>query len=102
MTHLLHTRRSKEESLVSRRPEGANRATARKTFARVVGTADTAFRAKRQRKMPEVEVGEPITKEFLVQTLEKIKSEPLLKESHEVKKEEPITKDFLLKALEDI
>eukprot|EP00116_Pleurobrachia_bachei_P006190 sb/3466452/ len=102
MTHLLHTRRTREEPQNPWKPEGAKRTTAGKPSA-VVDSADTEFRAKRPRKMPEADkVGEPVTKEFLLETLEKIKAEPPRKEKMEGKTEGPLTKDFLLRALEEM
>eukprot|EP00116_Pleurobrachia_bachei_P006400 sb/3466662/ len=91
--------RTREEPQNPRTPEGTKRTSAGKPSA-VVDAGDTAFRAKRQRKMTETEkVGGPVTKEFLLETLEKINSEPR-KEKPGVKREEPLTQDFLLKALE--
>ena len=73
MTHLLHTRRVREDTRNSWKPEARNR----KTFSQAIDAADTAFRPKRQRNMTEPEKrGAHVTKEFLLETLEKIKTEP--------------------------
>ena len=102
MTHLLHTRRVREDAHSSGTTEAKNR----KSFAHAVDTADTAFRPKRRRNMTEPEKrGEPVTKEFLLETLGKVKTEPPRKEIQKEKRNEPnqpITKDFLLKILEDM
>ena len=99
MTHLLHTRRTREETQNSRRPEGSKRTTVWTPLAK----ADEEFRPKRKRNLTEPEKGwEPITKDFLLETLEKIKAEPPRQENPAVKKDGPLTKDFLLKALEDM
>eukprot|EP00116_Pleurobrachia_bachei_P009840 sb/3470102/ len=97
MTHLLHTKRVREDTQDSWRTDARNR----KSFANAIDATDTAFRAKRQRNMTEPEKrGEPVTKEFLLETLGKIKTEPPRKEMQKEKKNEPITKDFLLNILE--
>ena len=99
MIHLLHTKRVRDDTHSAGKTDVKNR----KSFAKAGEAADTAFRPKRQRNMTEPEKrGQPITKEFLTETLAKIKTEPPRKEVQKEKRNEPITKDFLLKILEDM